>query len=102
MERKNKNMFVDFENISFWASNIPKELEENISKANEEIDKSFDTEDQRKAYHLGVDNTISFLKQILDIATNRNNITFYYPNIDVTEEMTAHEFLGLISKLPEE
>lgn len=95
-------MFVDFENISFWASNIPKELEENISKANEEIDKSFDTEDQRKAYHLGVDNTISFLKQILDIATNRNNNTFYYPNIDVTEEMTAHEFLGLISKLPEE
>lgn len=36
-------MFVDFEDISFWASNIPKELEENISKANEEVDKSFDT-----------------------------------------------------------
>lgn len=95
-------MFVDFEDISFWASNIPKELEENISKANEEVDKSFDTEDQRKAYHLGVNNTISFLKQLLDIATNRNNITFYYQNIDVTEEMTAHEFLQLISKLPEE
>lgn len=95
-------MFVDFEDISFWASNIPKELEENISKANEEVDKSFDTEDQKKAYHLGVDNTISFLKQLLDIGTNRNNITFYYPNVDVTEEMTAHEFLELISKLPEE
>lgn len=95
-------MFVDFEDISFWASNIPKELEENISKANEEVDKSFDTEDQKKAYHLGVDNTISFLKQLLDIGTNRNNITFYCPNVDITEEMTAHEFLELISKLPEE
>lgn len=95
-------MFVDFEDILFWASNIPKELEENISKANEKVDKSFDTEDQRKAYHLGVDNTISFLRQLLDIATNRNNITFYCPNVDVTEEMTAYEFLELISKLPEE
>ncbi len=94
-------MFVDFEDISFWASNIPKELEENISKTNEEIDKSFDTEDQKKAYHLGVDNTILFLKQLLDIGTNRNNITFYCPNVDVTEEMNADEVIELVSKLPE-
>lgn len=95
-------MFVDFEDISFWASNIPKEVEENISKTNEEVDKSFDTEDQRKAYHLGVDNTIIFLKQLLDTATNRDNITFYCPNVNVTKEMTPHEFWELISKLPEE
>lgn len=94
-------MFVDFEGISFWASNIPKELEENISKTNEEVDKSFDTEDQKKAYHLGIDNTISFLKRLLDIGTNRNNIMFYCPSVEVTEEMTAQEFLELISKLPE-
>ena len=94
-------MFVDFEDITFWASNIPKEVEEYIAKANEEVDKSFDTEDQRKAYHLGVDNTISFLRQCLDIGTNRNNITFYCPNVDITEEMTADEVLEMLSKLPE-
>lgn len=94
-------MFVDFEDISFWASNIPKEVEHCINQVNDKVDKSFDTKEQKQAYHLGVDNTLSILKQLLDEGTNRNNITFYYPNIDVTEEMTAHEFLELISKLPE-
>ena len=94
-------MFVDFEDISFWASNIPKEVEQCISQVNDKVDKSFDTEEQKQAYHLGVDNTLSILKQLLDEGTNRNNITFYYPSVDVTEEMTAHEFLELVYKLPE-
>ena len=94
-------MFVDFEDITFWASNIPKEVEEYITKANEEVDKSFETEDQRQAYHLGVDNTLSFLKQLLDIGTRKNSITFYCPSVDVTEEMTADEVIELVSNLPE-
>lgn len=45
MERINNYMFVDFDDITFWASNIPKEVEHCINQVNEEVDRSFDTED---------------------------------------------------------
>lgn len=102
MERINNYMFVDFDDITFWASNIPKEVEHCINQVNEEVDRSFDTEDQRKAYHLGVDNTLSLLKQLLDEGTSKNSITFYCPSIDITEEMTADEVVELVSKFPEQ
>ena len=46
-------MVLNFSDISFWASNIPKEVEKSVSKANEEIDKSFDTEEQKKSIPSG-------------------------------------------------
>ena len=54
-------MFVDFEDISFWASNIPKEVEQCISQVNDKVDKSFDTEEQKQAYHLGTREEIKWI-----------------------------------------
>lgn len=90
-------MVLNFGDISFWASNIPKEVEKSVSKANEEIDKSFDTEEQKKAYHLGVNNTIMVLRQLLNTVTDENSVIFHCPNVDITEEVTEQRFLELIS-----
>ena len=49
-------MFAEFEDdIQFWGCNIPNEVKMVIDSANESVDKSFDNEDQKQAYHLGVD-----------------------------------------------
>ena len=95
-------MFVDFDDITFWVSNIPKEVEHCINQVNEEVDKSFNTEEQRKAYHLGVDNTLSLLKQLLDEGTSKNSITFYCPSVDITEKMTTDEVAKLVPEFPEQ
>lgn len=90
-------MIVNFEDITFWASNIPKEVEQCIGQVNE-VYKSFNTEEQKQAYHMGVDSTLSILKQLLDEKISKNFITFYCPNVDITEEMTAEEVMEIVSK----
>lgn len=92
---------VDFYDITFWATNIPKEVEHYINQVNDEVDRSFDSEEQRKAYHLGVDNTLLLLKQLLDEGISKNSITFYCPGVDITEEMTSDEVIELVSGFPE-
>lgn len=90
-------MFAEFEDdIQFWGCNIPNEVKMVIDSANESVDKSFDNEDQKQAYHLGVENTLSVLKQLLDEGLSRDSITFYYPNATTTEEMN----MGVISMAP--
>ena len=94
-------MFVEFEeDITFWGSNIPKEVEQIINSANESMDKSFDNDEQRQAYHLGVQNTLSVLKQLLDEGVRRDSITFYYPKAETTEEMSVEEINKWLETLP--
>lgn len=71
-----------------------------IDSANESVDKSFDNEDQKQAYHLGVENTLSVLKQLLDEGLSRNSITFYYPNATTTEEMDIEDINQWLETLP--
>ena len=71
-----------------------------IDSANESVDKSFDNEDQKQAYHLGVENTLSVLKQLLDEGLSRDSITFYYPNATTTEEMGIEDINKWLKTLP--
>ena len=93
-------MFTDFDNITFWGSNIPNEVKQVIESANGSVDVSFENDDQRKAYHLGVENTLSVLKQLLDQGVRRDNITFYYPKAETSEEMTTDEIAEWLETLP--
>ena len=71
-----------------------------IYSANESVDKSFDNEEQKRAYHLGVENTLSVLKQLLDEGLSRDSITFYYPNATTTEEMDIEDINKWLKTLP--
>lgn len=93
-------MYIDFGDITFWGSNIPSEVKRVINSANESVNKSFDNDEQRKAYSLGVQNTLSVLKQLLDESVRRDNITFYYPKAETTEEMSVDEIMGWLETLP--
>ena len=94
-------MFAEFEDdIQFWGCNIQNEVKMVIDSANESVDKSFDNEDQKQAYHLGVENTLSVLKQLLDEGLSRNSITFYYPNATTTEEMDIEDINQWLETLP--
>ena len=89
----------DFEDIQFWGCNIPKELEEIMERTFVTTDPSFDNDNQREAYRLGVENTISLLKQVLNSDLRRNSIVFYYPDTNVTTEMLFDEVLEWVSGL---
>lgn len=94
-------MFAEFEDdVQFWGCNIPNEVKAVIDSANESIDKSFNNEDQKRAYHLGVENTLSVLKQLLDEGLRRDSITFYYPNTTTTEEMDIESINQWLETLP--
>lgn len=94
-------MFAEFEDdIQFWGCNILNEVKMVIDSANESVDKSFDNEDQKQAYHLGVENTLSVLKQLLDEGLSRDSITFYYPNATTAEEMDIEDINKWLKTLP--
>ena len=94
-------MFAEFEDdVQFWGCNIPNGVKAVIDSANESIDKSFNNEDQKRAYHLGVENTLSVLKQLLDEGLRRDSITFYYPNATTTEEMDIESINQWLETLP--
>lgn len=94
-------MFAEFEDdIQFWGCNIPNEVKEVMDTVNESVDKSFDNKHQKRAYHLGVENTLSVLKQLLDEVLSRDSITFYYPNATTTEEMDIDDINKWLKTLP--
>ncbi len=92
-------MVANFDNVSFVGYNIPNELEQVMSSANMKIDASFDNDDQRKAYYLGVQNTVSILRQMLDCDLEANCIVFYYPSADTGKQMSAKELAEYINNL---
>ena len=92
-------MVVVFDNVSFFGSNIPNELEQVMSYTDKYIDESFENEDQKNAYHLGVQNTLSILRQILDYELEQKSVTFYYPDTDTREEMSFEELVAWMRDL---
>lgn len=86
-------------NITFWGCNIPNELRQVIESTYESTDASFENDDQRKAYHLGVENTLSLLKQLLDEDNKNNSVTFYYPKTETAEEMSIEEIIEWLKTL---
>lgn len=58
-------MGITNDDVQFWGSNIPNEVKQIIESANESVCNSFDNDTQRQAYLLGVENTLSVLKQML-------------------------------------
>lgn len=94
-------MYIEFnDNVQFWGSNIPNEIKKVIESANESVCNSFDNDTQRQVYLLGVENTLSVLKQILDEGVRRDSITFYYPKAETTEEMSVEEINEWLNTLP--
>lgn len=88
-----------FEDVTFWGSNIPNEVEYMINSVNESVDASFDNDEQREAYHLGVQNTLSALKHLLDEGVRGDSITFYYPKAETSEEMLPEEIIEWLNSL---
>ena len=80
-------MIRDFYDITFWGTNIPKNVE-NMMKA---APISFDSSEQEAAYNLGVQNTLSALKSFLDECVDNESITFYCPDVDIDEEMSLDD-----------
>ena len=88
---------MNYNDITFWATNIPKELENITEQFREEIYKNI-SEEKRDGYELGVKNTIYLLKQILDHSiedvTNSDTekaIVYYDPDVEIGTEMDIKE-----------
>lgn len=87
-------MFEDIDDIIFWGMNIPKEVS-NLAEKTKDSNKPNMTDNEFKAYCLGIENTISIMKQLLDASEHRDSITFYNPNVETTAEFTADELVNL-------
>lgn len=73
-------MFLnDIDDITFWGMNIPKEVEEMVNKT-KVPNRPYMTDGEFQAYCLGIENTISTMKQLLDQGEDGKSITFYNPN----------------------
>lgn len=91
-------MFVDdIDDITFWGMNIPKEVEELANKTKDGNRKNM-TEDEYKAYCLGIENTISTMKQLLDMSEDKESITFYNPNAEMTQEYSVNDLVRLLTE----
>ena len=76
--------------------NIPKSLE----KMSNEIDTQPNmTEDELKIYNLARENTISLLRQLLDMGNNGENLVFYNPNVDYEEEFDIRDIPEVVFKI---
>ena len=76
----------DFDDIQIWGSNIPNEVKLVLDSVDKKVKESFENEQQRQAYQIGVDNTLSLLKQLFNNGVRKNNITIYYPGTETTTE----------------
>lgn len=90
-----------FEDITFWGSNIPNELDFIMKTMNEKILESFPSDELKKAYLLGVNNTIDILEQHLRSSITNDSITFYYPEATTTEEMSEEEICNWLETIEE-
>lgn len=88
-----------FRNMIFLGSNIPKEVEIIVNSANDNVYASFDNDEQRAVYRLGVQNTLSVLTGLLNENISNGNIVFYYPKAETSEEMSIKEIIEWINSL---
>lgn len=93
-------MYIDnIEDVTFWGMNIPKEMEKFMKLIENESIKNM-TETELITYKMGVENTISVMKQILDQSdeANTNSITFYHCGIEETEEFLVDDIIKILNK----
>lgn len=89
---------LELDDITLWGMNIPKEVENTLKQI--DIDDSFPNEECVKAYHLGIENALLILKQLLNAGLNGESLTFYYPKAGATaEEMSIDSILEWISSM---
>ena len=88
---------MNYNDITFWATNIPKELEDITNNFREEIYK-YIPDESKDGYELGVKNTISLLRQILDHSIRdvsntetEKAIVYYDPDVEIGTEMDIKE-----------
>ena len=87
---------VNLENISFWGMNIPKSLE----KMSNEVDTQPNmNENELEIYNLARENTISLLRQLLDVGNDGESLVFYNPNADYEEEFDIRDIPKVVSKI---
>ena len=88
---------MKYDNLTFWATNIPKDLEDLEKQLRNEIYKYVEVKD-RAGYEIGVKNTISLLQQLLDnsIIDHYNPecekaVVYYDPTVEISTEMDIKE-----------
>lgn len=93
---------MDYNDITFWATNIPKELENITEQFKEKIYENI-PENCRDGYELGVKNTISLLKQILDHSIEdvsnsgtEKAVVYYDPDVEIGTEMDIKEVANFV------
>lgn len=92
---------VDFDDIQIWGCNIPNEVKVVLDSVSDKVKASFENDDQRMAYQIGVDNVLSALKHLLQEGLRKNNITIYYPNTDTSTELDAESVVKWAESLPD-
>lgn len=85
------------EEILFYADNIPKSLEHIMEQLNDTSTYKM-PEDVKEGFDFGVRTTISILRQYLNQSINEQHITFYNPNVKVSEEMDIQEIIQWATK----
>ena len=76
--------------------NIPKSLE----KMSNDVDTQPNmTESELKIYNLARENTISLLKQLLDMGNDGVSLVFYNPNVDYEEEFDIRDISKIVSRI---
>lgn len=55
---------VNFDDIQIWGCNIPNEVKVVLDSVSDKVKTSFENDDQRMAYQIGVDNALSALKHL--------------------------------------
>ncbi len=95
VQERSKKMF-DIDDVTFWGMNIPKKVEKylEMTKAGNRANM---TDSEYQCYCLGISNTISIMKQLLDEGNDGMSITFYNPNVgDDAVEYRADDLLDVI------
>lgn len=92
---------VDFDDIQIWGCNIPNEVKVVLDSVSDKVKASFENDDQRMAYQIGVDNALSALKHLLQEGLRKNNITIYYSNTDTSTELDAESVVKWAESLPD-
>lgn len=79
----------DLESVSFWGFNTEIFKEVLNKEQNKITDNMSDTE--KKSYLLGVENTLSLLKQTFDAGTDDSSLFFYHPDVESVTEFDVYD-----------
>jgi len=84
----------DIYDVTFWGMNIPKVIKR-FAEMTKEENKKVMSESEFRAYELGIENTITIMKQVLDDGLNNDLlITFYNPDVNDTVEFIEDELVS--------